>query len=105
MNDIEGPAANIPEFLAALTLLQVRGCTVTYRSSAPNAIEVYEVKYVLRQEGRTRLMYPDHRGTQQALWLLKELNDYPTSGFGMATVKPEGAMFTYDEVFKTGLEV
>lgn len=84
MNDILGPAVDIPEFLAALTLLQIRGCLVTWRPPAPNALEVYEVGYrypgdvpVTEATTRGRLFYADHRGTQQALQLLKELNDYP----------------------------
>lgn len=84
MNDILGPAVDNPEFLAALTLLQIRGCLVTWRPPAPNALEVYEVGYRRAEDApgpvtpaRRRLFYADHRGTQQALQLLKELNDYP----------------------------
>lgn len=98
MNDIDGPAADIPEYYAALMLLQVRGCTVTWRCLAPNAIAVYEVGYRREEDlhaltKRTRLLYPDHRGTQQALGLLRELSfDVPSTA-------------NLDDVVKTGLEV
>lgn len=93
MNDIEGPAADIPEYYAALMLLQVRGCTVRWRPPAPNALEVYEVVYVrAREKARVRLFYADHRGTQQALQLLRELHDYPA---------PQGPF----EAIKTGCAV
>jgi len=79
---INGPAVDIPEFLTALMLWQVRGCSVRWREPAPNAMEVYEVKYRKSEDAplpyrRTRLFYPDIRGAQQGLGLLKELNDYP----------------------------
>lgn len=79
MNDILGPAADIPEYYAALMLLQVRGCAVTWRPPAPNALEVYEVGYRREEDlhafvtTRKRLFYADHRGTQQALELLRAL--------------------------------
>ena len=76
MNDIPGPAVDIPEFLAALTLLQIRGGLVTWRPPAPNALEVYEVGYPSGPDTvRIRLFYADRRGTQQALNLLRELAD------------------------------
>lgn len=97
MNDIPGPAVDIPEFLAALMLLQIRGCLVTWRPPAPNALEVYEVKYrypgdvsVKESTTRARLFYADHRGTQQALQLLRELADAAPSTANL------------DEVVKTG---
>ena len=80
MNDILGPAADIPEYYAALMLLQVRGCTVTWRPPAPNVLEVYEVRYRRDEDdttprARVRLFYTDgYRGTQQALNLLRELS-------------------------------
>lgn len=95
MTPILGPAVDIPEFLAALTLLQIRGCLVTWRPPAPNALEVYEVGYVRDpvSVARVRLFYADHRGTQQALGLLRELADAVPSTANL------------DDVVKIGCEV
>lgn len=89
MNDIPGPAVDIPEYLAALMLLQIRGCLVTWR---PPALEVYEVGYPSGPDTvRIRLFYADHRGTQQALQLLRELNnEAPWSPTGLSRVVHTG---------------
>ncbi len=72
---------------------------------APNALEVYEVGYPWNTDKiRVRLFYADHRGTQQALQLLRELS-FEMSPFGLAPLKTEGSMLVYDDVVKTGLEV
>ena len=95
MNDIPGPAVDIPEYLAALTLLQIRGCLVTWRPP-PNALEVYEVGYPSGPDTvRIRLFYADHRGTQQALQLLRELAD----------ARSFDALSNDVNVLKTGCEV
>jgi hypothetical protein len=86
---IPGPAADIPEYLLALELLIVRGCTVHYDDgSRPGVMEAYTIHYP-RQQGpkltAARMLFSDPRGTKQALELLEELNAPPDTYDAMAS--------------------
>jgi hypothetical protein len=73
--DIPGPAANIPEYLVALELLIVRGCTVEYNTGAQlGEMQCYRVRHPYISGTSTRMMWADARGAKQALQLLEELN-------------------------------